>query len=186
MKTAVSLQLVSPAKKIAFGALFAALCCIGTVIVQIPAPQGGFLNVGDVFVLLSGWCLGPIYGSIAAAVGSALADIVVGFPLYAPATFIIKGLDALVAYLLWAFFKKWIVKDTLDFLPRLFSAVFAESVMVLGYALYDYLLADWGAAILNMPFNVIQACVCIVGGVLLCVALTRYKQTRNLFSHLEK
>ena len=41
MKTAVSLQLVSPAKKIAFGALFAALCCIGTVIVQIPAPQGG-------------------------------------------------------------------------------------------------------------------------------------------------
>lgn len=186
MKAAVSLQSVSQAKKIAFGALFAALCCIGTVIVQIPAPQGGYLNVGDVFVLLSGWCLGPLYGSVAAAVGSALADVVVGFPLYAPATFIIKGLDALVAYLVWAFLKKWIKKDRLDFLPRLLSAVLAESVMVFGYAAYDYILADWGAAILNVPFNAIQASVCIIGGVLLCVALTKYKQTRNLFDHLQK
>lgn len=186
MKHAISVYGISPSKQIAFGALFAALCCIGTVIVQIPAPQGGFLNVGDVFVLLSGWCLGPFYGSIAAALGSALADVIVGFPLYAPATFIIKGLDALVAYLVWVFFKKFIKKDALDFLPRLCSALLAESVMVFGYAAYDCLLMGMGAAFVNIPFNVIQASVCVVGAVFICFALTRSKQSRTFFSHLQK
>ena len=106
MKETIFLKNLTSAKRIAFSSLFAALCCIGTVVVQIPAPQNGFFNVGDVFVLLSGWFLGPLYGSLAAAIGSALADVIVGFPLYAPATFLIKGLDAAVAYLVWALFKK--------------------------------------------------------------------------------
>ena len=77
-------------KKLAFAALFATLCCVATLIVSVPLPNGYF-NTGDVFVLLSGWCLGPIYGAAAAAVGSALADVWSGFALYAPATFFYQG-----------------------------------------------------------------------------------------------
>ena len=98
-----SFSTFSLSKRLVFTALFAALCTVGTVVISIPLPFGYF-NLGDVFVLLSAWLLGPLYGSIAAAVGSALADILLGFPVYAPATFLIKGIDALVAYTVASFF----------------------------------------------------------------------------------
>ena len=56
----------SAAKRLAFTALFAALCCVGTMFIVIPLPHGYF-NAGDVFVLLAGWCMGPVFGSVAAA-----------------------------------------------------------------------------------------------------------------------
>ena len=85
------------AKSISFTALFAALCFLGTVCVSIPLSVSGYFNIGDVFVLASGWFLGPWLGAAAAGVGSALADISLGFGIYAPATFLIKALDSLVA-----------------------------------------------------------------------------------------
>lgn len=53
---------VSVAKRLAFSAVFAALCCVATVVIVVPLPYGYF-NLGDVFVLLAGWCLGPLYGA---------------------------------------------------------------------------------------------------------------------------
>ncbi len=171
------------AKPLAFAALFAALCFVGTLIVQIPAPLGGYLNIGDVFVLLAGWCLGPLYGGIAAAVGSALADIV-AFPLYAPATFIIKGLDAVAAYALWAICKKAFTAKKADILCRVIGATVGEAVMFIGYALFDCAMAGMGAAVANMPFNGIQAGLCIIGGCLLIGALARIPYVQKLFPHL--
>lgn len=57
---------VSIAKRLAFSAVFAALCCVATVVIVVPLPYGYF-NLGDVFVLLAGWCLGPLYGAAAEA-----------------------------------------------------------------------------------------------------------------------
>ena len=53
----------SAAKRLAFTALFAALCCVGTMFIVIPLPHGYF-NAGDVFVLLAGWCMGPVFGGV--------------------------------------------------------------------------------------------------------------------------
>lgn len=68
----------SIAEKLSFTALFAALCCVGTLVIVIPLPYGYF-NAGDIFVLLAGWCLGSVFGSFAAAIGSSLADVVLGY-----------------------------------------------------------------------------------------------------------
>ena len=35
-------------------AVLAALACVATMVVQIPSPMNGFVNLGDCFVLLSG------------------------------------------------------------------------------------------------------------------------------------
>ena len=43
-------------------AVLAALACVATMVVQIPSPMNGFVNLGDCFVLLSGWLLGPWWG----------------------------------------------------------------------------------------------------------------------------
>ena len=78
--------------------MLAALTCIATMIIKIPSPLKGYLNLGDCVVLLSGWLLSPLYGFLAAGLGSGLADLISGYGVYVPATFIIKGVRAIAAY----------------------------------------------------------------------------------------
>ncbi|MBQ8291103.1 MAG: ECF transporter S component [Clostridia bacterium] len=183
MKSAISLYSHSRGKRLAFTALFAALCLVGTLVIQIPLPFGYF-NAGDVFVLLSAWFLGPLYGAIAAATGSALADIVAGYALYAPATFLIKGLDALVAYTVCAFLKKYIQKERLDFLPRILSGILGEAVMILGYFAYECVLYGLAGGIATLIGNVLQGVFGIVLATALFSVLYSIKSLRN-FLHLE-
>ena len=46
-------------QKIVMASLLAALCCVATMIIKIPSPLKGYLNLGDCVVLLSGWILSP-------------------------------------------------------------------------------------------------------------------------------
>ena len=42
-------------KKLVYTALFTALCCVGTMVIQIPTPAThGYIHLGDAFVILSG------------------------------------------------------------------------------------------------------------------------------------
>lgn len=88
-------------RKLVLAALLAALVCVATMVVQIPSPMQGYVNLGDCFVLLSGWLLGPWYGFAAGGIGSMLADIFLGYAHYAPGTLVIKGVMALVAALMY-------------------------------------------------------------------------------------
>lgn len=60
-------------KKLVTAALFAALACVATMIIKFPSPLKGYLNIGDCIVLLCGWMLSPVYGFVAAGLGSGLA-----------------------------------------------------------------------------------------------------------------
>ena len=53
-------------RKLVKSAMFAALCCVATLVVQVPIATG-YLNVGEGMCLLSGLVLGPWYGMAAAA-----------------------------------------------------------------------------------------------------------------------
>ena len=167
-------------KKLAFTALFATLCCVATLIVSVPLPNGYF-NTGDVFVLLSGWCLGPIYGAAAAAVGSALADVWSGFALYAPATFFIKGLNAALAWFVAFCVKKLFKKQSLDFIPRIAGAIAGETVMVIGYFLFEAILYGFAGAAASLVGNTLQGVCCITLAVCLFSALYPIKTVRELF-----
>ena len=53
--------------RLVFTGLLTALVCVATMVIKIPVPAtGGYLNLGDAFVLISGWLLGPAYGFFAA------------------------------------------------------------------------------------------------------------------------
>ncbi len=44
-----------------------------TMFPQIPTPAtNGYVHLGDSLVLVSAWALGPVYGPLAAGIGSAL------------------------------------------------------------------------------------------------------------------
>ena len=93
-------------KKIILAALFAALTCAATMSIRIPTPgTGGYIHPGDAIVILSGIILGPAYGFLAAGIGSCMSDLLGGYLNYVPITFLIKGLVALFAALIYG---KWL------------------------------------------------------------------------------
>ena len=123
----------------------------------------GYLNLGDCVVLLAGWILAPGYGFIAAGLGSALADVFLGYVIYAPATFVIKGCMALIAFGCFKLMNKSIGK-----LPsRLIGAVLAEITMVMGYFVFEGFLYGFGPSLVNIPANAVQGAAGIIVGIIL-------------------
>ena len=152
-------------KKLTTCAIFAAIICIVTTFIAIPAPAIGSINLGDIFILCAAWLLGPIYGGIAAGIGAALADLFSGFAIYAPATLIVKFLMAIVCCTVFSLLSK-IIKH--NFTVRILSALCAELVMVIGYFAYEAIVYGFFAALAAIPFNLIQGSVCLVIGSLVC------------------
>ncbi len=75
--------------------------CLITLFIRIPLPSRGYFNVGDIAVVFSGLVLGFLvpgrgwlWAIVAGGVGSALADILGGFAMFAPLTFVAKSLEA--------------------------------------------------------------------------------------------
>ena len=153
----------SKTKKLVVAALMAALVCVATMIIKIPSPLKGYINLGDCVVLLAGWLLSPVYGLVAAGLGSALADLFSGYVVYAPATFAIKALMAVVAYSCYKLFTKK-AKSTIS---RIFSGILAEIVMILGYFLFEGILYGFVPSLVNIPANAVQAVAGIIIGVIL-------------------
>ena len=65
----------SQTRMLVMAGLFAALGCVATMVLQVPSPTGGYMNLGDTVVILGAYLLGPVYGAIAGGVGPALADL---------------------------------------------------------------------------------------------------------------
>ncbi len=97
----------SKTKKIVIVALFTALVAVATMAVKIPTING-YIHLGDTLVYLCGIFLGPVYGAIAAGMGSFLADMLSGYAIWAIPSFLIKALDAFVFGLI---FKKVILNN---------------------------------------------------------------------------
>lgn len=149
---------------IVLAGLFAAIITVSTMIIRIPTPTKGYINLGDCFVNIAGWLLGPIYGSTAAGVGSALSDLFAGYTVYILPTFIIKGLMAVAAYAVY----KVLRKRTPGIVGRIVSAVAAELVMIVGYAVFEaFLYGSVPTALTGVAGNVVQG----IGGVAFGVIL---------------
>jgi uncharacterized membrane protein len=130
-------------------------------------------------VIAGAWCIGPWYGAIAGAFGSALADILLGSAIYAPATLLIKGSMALVAFFLATLLGKSIKKDSLDVLARIPAALVCEVIMVLGYLLYDAFALGYGAAALaSVLGNITQGVLGAIGSVIIFSTLKATKAIR--------
>ena len=159
-------------KRIVIAAMLAALTCVATMIIKIPSPLKGYINLGDCVVLLAGWMLNPVYGFFAAGLGSALADVFSGYVVYAPASFVIKGAMALVAF---GGFK--LLHNTIGNLPsRIITGVLAEAIMIFGYFVFEGFLYGFGPALVNIPANGVQG----VAGLLLGCALAKVFEKSNL------
>ncbi len=160
-------------QRIVMAALLAALTCVATMIIKIPSPLKGYLNLGDCVVLLAGWMLSPTYGFLAAGLGSALADTFSGYVTYVPATFVIKGLMALIAF--YGF--KLLHSKLGNISSRIISGIVAEVVMVAGYFIFEGFLYGFGPSLVNIPANVIQGVAGLIIGTILVKVFEKSKIT---------
>ncbi len=148
-------------KRLVMAALFAAIC-FGMTMISIPFPVVGYGNLGDCFVVLSGFLLGPVWGAAAAGLGTALADVALGFGIYAPATFVIKAVMAAVAWMLGRKLVGGFQTVWRHSLCCVAVAVIAEGIMIGGYFAYESLLYGVATAIGSLVGNGMQAAICAV------------------------
>ncbi len=164
-------------KKLVLAALFAALVFVATALLHFHIPgvtTGAYVHLGDCLVIIAGILLGPVYGSAAACIGSALADY--NHALYIPATFVIKFLMAFVSHYIYRF----LAKDKNDYkaFPVIASAVVSEAIMMVGYFAYEWFVTvGLPGAVLGVPGNIIQAVAGCVFSFLLLKILKKSRVT---------
>ncbi|MCL2866709.1 MAG: ECF transporter S component [Clostridia bacterium] len=145
----------------------AALCCITTFAVRIPAPVQGYIHPGDGMVLLCSLLLPPLWGAAAAGLGSALADLLAGYAHYAAVTFIIKALMPLICGFLFRYALRFTAKRVL---PFVLGAMAAECWMLAGYFIFAVCLTGKTPALAALPLNAAQGVFgCAMGAALFSV-----------------
>lgn len=107
-----------------------------------------------------------------------------GYILYAPVTFFVKGIDAVASYFVWRALRLLVTKDNLDFLARIGAAVVGETLMVLGYFLFETALYGVAGGAASLIGNALQGTFGVVCSVLLVSILYRLKAVRGFFSPL--
>ncbi len=134
-------------------ALFAAIVCVATFIIKIPVPATqGYIHFGDAFVILAGIFPGMGLGMLSAGIGSGLADLFSGYPVYSPVSFGIKAVCAIVVSLIY---KKTKNRIHSPMVRLIISGIVSTAIITGGYLIFE--LALYGtAAFLEIPMNLIQ------------------------------
>lgn len=157
-------------------AMCVALITISTMLIRFPIPATeGYIHPGDGLILLSAFSLGSVYGALAAGLGSALADLLSGYALYAPATLIIKAFSGMIAAAV--FLQMRAVLNIRENTCILFAGLLAELWMVLGYFLFECFLFSPGVGMAGVPFNLVQG----IFGVVIALILSAF--TDSLTQH---
>lgn len=147
---------------IALAGVFTAIVFVFTMLIQvqiIPA-KGGMVHLGNVPLFFAAAFFGKKVGAICGGLGMALCDLVTGWTIYAPATFIVVGLMGFVFGL--------IVKKKPTILNLLLATAAVLGIKIVGYYIYEiFLTGSFYTPVLSIPGNVIQ----IVTGAIIALPL---------------
>lgn len=175
--------------KIILTGLMMAIITVMTMILPIPIPfTSGYIHLGDAVIFLSVLILGQKYGAAAAGMGSALADLLLGFAVWAPWTLVIKGGMGIIMGLFIAKAAKnqkgngFLGVSIYAILGMILAGVF----MVAGYYVAEGIIyGNFIAALLGVPWNIGQFAVGMVLAVLIASAL--YKTpAHSIFTYKPK
>lgn len=154
----------------AFTALFTALVTIATMAFKVPVPATqGFINLGDTFIFAAALLWGGKSAFLAGSLGSSLADILSGYPHWAPFTFFIKGLEGYMAGYIGH--RPFSTAGRLG--PAVLGLLLGGLLMAGGYFVAEVLLYGLPAALVELPGNAFQAGGSLMIALPLSVALRR-------------
>lgn len=157
-------------KKIAYTALFTALIAITTCI-AVPIPgSNGFFNPGDAMIMLCAVMSGGLIASIAGGIGAALADIILGYAIFAPFTLIIKAIEGFLMAILYRAFIKLIKNKSLSVI---LASIISALEMAAGYFVSEIFLYGYRASLASVPANLLQGLTAVIIAFILIAALNR-------------
>lgn len=137
-----------------------ALTTVMTIVVQIPVfGSSGYVNMGDSVVLFTALYLGRKHGAAVGGLGSALADIISGYAVYAPLTFITKGLEGYICGLI----SQKISGTKGNILGTLAGGI----IMVSGYFIGEIFMFGMKASMAAIGPNAIQATFGIISALII-------------------
>lgn len=148
------------------------LTCLVTLFIRIPLPSRGYFNVGDVAVVFGGLLLGfmrprqGIWWALGACgLGSALADILGGFAVFAPLTLLAKAAEGALAA---------VAASHLGTMRYILLSL-GGLAMVLVYFLGEALMPNIGlqGAVAEIPTNLVQAVGGAIGGFFAAMAMKK-------------
>jgi uncharacterized membrane protein len=164
--------------KLTLATVFAALVFIVTSqIPPIPIPAtSGYFNIGETIIYVAALLFGSAVGALSGGIGAMLADIYLGFGVFAPGTLVIKGIEgAIVGFLNLRL--RYITNRTLR---AVVSVIAGGLEMVTGYFLYEQLVLGSAAAFAEVPFNIVQLLVGLAIAVPIMHAVQRvFPQLKN-------
>lgn len=160
-------------KKIVLNGLMTALVCIATMVIQVPTPgTNGYVNVGDAVIFITSILFGPLAGMLAGGVGSALADLLSGYPHWALFTLIIKGLEGYLVGI--------IVSKSNTISRTIFSISIGIIVMVIGYFLAGAILkGSFIVSAASIPSNIVQGIVSMIIAIPLSLSLKNVEYIKS-------
>ncbi|APF21874.1 ECF transporter S component [Clostridium butyricum] len=148
-------------KELVLMGLMIALVWLAGSVIKIPS-VGGFVHLGDCMVFLSVVVLGKKKGSVASAMGMMLVDVLGGYYLWAPFTFVIKGA---MAYIAGSILEKLEVKHGKSFsyvISFLISGVF----MVIAYFGAGIIMATFLTEKAGLIQGIVYSAKDIVGNII--------------------
>lgn len=137
-------------RRLTLAAILCALVFVATTYTRIPIwfSNSGYIHLGDAFIYLAAALLPLPHACAVGAIGAGLADLI-GYPLYAPGTVVIKVLIVL-------FFTS--KREKLLGSRNMLATIPAGIVTVVGYYLYEAILVkSFAAPLASVPFNLVQA-----------------------------
>lgn len=135
-------------------ALLIALVAVCTMMIKIPTiSTEGYIHLGDSMIFLSAIMFGKKKGAIAAGIGSAMADLLLGYIHWVIPTLIIKALMGYGVGLIAD-----VESDNIINLKNSLALLFGASWMVFGYFIAGgYLYGGLMISAASVPANLVQA-----------------------------
>ncbi|MEF9920131.1 MAG: ECF transporter S component [Erysipelotrichaceae bacterium] len=135
-----------------------AVVFVSTFFVKIPNAIDGYMNLGDGMIMLFSSIASPLGAFLIGGVGSAMADLVGGYPHYVIFTLLIKGLEGIVISILYRHLPKKI---------KWLTYFVGSVIMVVGYFFAKwYLKQNMLIALSGVPENILQSGIGIVIAIL--------------------
>lgn len=145
-----------------------AMVTLSTMVIKIPAIKG-YINFGDIFIFSIAVLLGKRTGFAAGSIGAALADIMLGYAIFAPGTFVIKGLEGLVCGII----SEKIGANSQKAGTLAIGTACGALVMIAGYFLYETLIFGLPVGLISIPGNLLQGGVSAAAAVPVIIAIKK-------------
>ncbi|MCI1208062.1 MAG: ECF transporter S component [Treponema sp.] len=171
--------------QVALTAGMTAVVVVFTIIVKIPTPTKGYLNLCDLAISFIAFTFSPLTAMLTAGLGTCLADILSGYPQWAPISLIVHGLEGLITALIVAspVQKKNTSGEKISAIRIIIAMIACIVIVAGGYFVLGaiFMSIGFGAAAAGIPGNIVQAGIGVIGGYILSRAVIKaYPPVRGL------